>query len=452
MNFIWNMGLSGSILGILYLLTKSIIKKRFSDRWRYRILKCILLYYLIPLPFLKNFYLRIWKNFFVPEYRDWVVIHSGENLIFRWGDELYLNSVLQRQIWIAGIWIGIAGLILLRKYIVYFRYKKNLFRYSKVGNKEGDVEFLNSMQKFYLVKQKVGYIDSTPGDEEGNTAFTLGVLRPIVLYPEDRLEEEKRLILGHELIHIKQQDVLWRMLMSGACVIHWYNPIVWWLVKEFEWVGEMACDERLLQGGDDEEKRRYAELLLKMSKKENSANEWHVALSRKSKRLKERMEHVMKKKNKCFGGIVSAILVGVVVFMNSFTVLAYEDINFWNNEAQEGGVPQSFLDIDISFVPDGGDMFEIDFMQNCGLDVIVLYDSQFVDETGNIYPVQKMESGEVTYAVCNHQYVTGTFQKHVRNSSGGCTITVYVAQRCTKCGFTVVGEEVSTATWKACNH
>ncbi|HEX6716521.1 MAG TPA: M56 family metallopeptidase [Pyrinomonadaceae bacterium] len=82
--------------------------------------------------------------------------------------------------------------------------------------------------------------------------MTLGVLSPILLLPKDAehwTTERCRVVVLHELLHVKRRDVLTRMLAQITCALHWFNPLAWYawfqLRKEQEW----ACDEQVLATG-----------------------------------------------------------------------------------------------------------------------------------------------------------------------------------------------------------
>lgn len=77
-----------------------------------------------------------------------------------------------------------------------------------------------------------------------------------------------------------------------------------------------------------------------------------------------------------------------------------------------------------------------------------LYDFEFVDKSGNIYSVE--EQDVVVHAICQHQYVSGTYKEHVKDANGGCTITQYEASRCSLCGNIVLGDILASSYQKVC--
>ncbi len=55
-------------------------------------------------------------------------------------------------------------------------------------------------------------------------------------------EETLRVILGHEIVHIKHHDLFWKYLTVWIKRIHWFNPIIYFLNRDiYEWE-EAYCD------------------------------------------------------------------------------------------------------------------------------------------------------------------------------------------------------------------
>ena len=78
-----------------------------------------------------------------------------------------------------------------------------------------------------------------------------------------------------------------------------------------------------------------------------------------------------------------------------------------------------------------------------------LYDRQFTDETGNVYPIMGDEEIE---PYCNHTFVSGTGADHTKFSDGSCLVREFYAQRCSKCGYVIQGDEISRHTYTKCPH
>ena len=84
-----------------------------------------------------------------------------------------------------------------------------------------------------------------------------------------------------------------------------------------------------------------------------------------------------------------------------------------------------------------------------GTDVDIRYNHQFTDEEGNIYPIDGDNSVE---PYCEHNYVSGTSEFHNKYSDGSCEVRRYKSQRCSKCGYVLLGDWLSEATYAVCQH
>lgn len=71
-----------------------------------------------------------------------------------------------------------------------------------------------------------------------------------------------KLVLTHELMHLKRKDLWVKMLALFAGTVHWFNPLVHVLRKDISTWGELSCDEALAAGMSHEERRLYGEAIL----------------------------------------------------------------------------------------------------------------------------------------------------------------------------------------------
>ena len=75
-----------------------------------------------------------------------------------------------------------------------------------------------------------------------------GLTRPLLLLPEQPpAGEALQLTLEHELTHFLHWDVWRKALALLANAIHWFNPLMWWMVRRMAYDLELACDDAVLQ-------------------------------------------------------------------------------------------------------------------------------------------------------------------------------------------------------------
>lgn len=82
--------------------------------------------------------------------------------------------------------------------------------------------------------------------------MTWGIFHPVILLPgeADGWEgERRRVVLAHELAHVRRWDALTQWIAHVALVVYWFNPLVWMAVRKLREEREHACDDAVLEIG-----------------------------------------------------------------------------------------------------------------------------------------------------------------------------------------------------------
>ena len=82
--------------------------------------------------------------------------------------------------------------------------------------------------------------------------ITWGWLRPVALLPatsDGWSPERRRIVLLHELIHVRHGDWLVQVAAQLACALYWFHPLLWLAVRRLQVEREQACDESVLARG-----------------------------------------------------------------------------------------------------------------------------------------------------------------------------------------------------------
>jgi len=102
----------------------------------------------------------------------------------------------------------------------------------------------------------------------GTTPAVVGMARPAILLPEDwetRFDEHSlRHVLLHELLHVKQHDLVWNWAATAVQALHWFNPLVWFVVSRFQADRELRCDAGALALLSPTERLDYGHTLLRI--------------------------------------------------------------------------------------------------------------------------------------------------------------------------------------------
>ena len=125
-----------------------------------------------------------------------------------------------------------------------------------------------SIYSYIHLRRKVLDAVKIPGGWESDkieTAFVLGFIKPKIYIPTGMPMETRQQILAHERTHLDKGDHWIKMIGFLALAVHWFNPLVWvsyiLLCKDIE----MACDERVVQFMELDERKSYSSALLRCS-------------------------------------------------------------------------------------------------------------------------------------------------------------------------------------------
>ena len=99
----------------------------------------------------------------------------------------------------------------------------------------------------------------------------VGLLKPCIYLPihliSDYNESDMRYMLLHELQHYKHKDAIASYLMNLAGVVYWFNPLVWYALKEMRNDREVACDTSVLKMLEEDAYEDYGNTLINFAEK-----------------------------------------------------------------------------------------------------------------------------------------------------------------------------------------
>ena len=151
-----------------------------------------------------------------------------------------------------------------------------------------------------------------------DTAFILGFIKPQIYIPMGMNKQSRKHILEHERTHLDKGDHWIKMIGFLALALHWFNPLVWiayiMLCKDIE----MACDERVVQFMELDERKTYSAALLSCSSRKIHYGACPVAFGEVS--VKQRILSILNYKKPGFWisllGVVAFFFVAICLMTN----------------------------------------------------------------------------------------------------------------------------------------
>ncbi len=186
--------------------------------------------------------------------------------------------------------IWLCGAVIMLSYfgIAYWRFCRKFRRSTPVCDKR-ILEFIQSQgMKRKVVIKKCGAITSP---------LTYGLIRPVIMLPvtfDFRDKQSEKMILCHEIIHVKRFDFLRKAIAVMILSLYWFNPFAWYGIIQLNKDIELACDERVLKCFGGDVRQKYALALIDMMEQQNNIALMQSNFSQNA--IEERIVAIMKTK------------------------------------------------------------------------------------------------------------------------------------------------------------
>ncbi len=337
------------IIGI-FLLMKHILKNSLSSRMQYNL--WFLLLGLLAVPFLPFRFFKLSEMFVWFKSLNLVstakteatagqTFHTNIADTQNWMEDFTLSvnretpsiiSYLLLALWISGI---IAMLILvirstlrlhiLKKSALPLQSQKVKRLYQRCLNDTGITKNVPIYSTAYL-----------------KSPVIVGFLKPCIYLPihliADDNETDIRYMLLHELQHYKHKDGIVNYLMNLAGIIYWFNPLVWYALKEMRSDREIACDTSVLKLLESEDYITYGNTLINFAEKISlTPFPFASGISGNMKQMKRRILNIasyerpnFQKKLKSIAAflLISILILGLTPFVSTYA--ADENHYHWN--------------------------------------------------------------------------------------------------------------------------
>lgn len=168
--------------------------------------------------------------------------------------------------------------------------------------------------------------------------YSAGIFKPCIYLPDWKLSEsELRLILRHELQHIRSRDALKKLVFLIIEAVFWWNPVVHIFRRELNQLLEIQCDQRLTKDCGFDERAEYAGTLLSALKRVTRGRKDALCssgFSNSAENMKQRFELILsdrREKDRRAKALFNSLLIAAFI-LSYFLILQpvgeppYEDI------------------------------------------------------------------------------------------------------------------------------
>ncbi len=267
------MSIAGSVVVGLMLLLRPVTAKIFPAKWQYGIGKMAIAFFLLPVSLIAQKGSFVLPQTITPRHpsgtppmaipealRPNGFVDTVDTLM-----EKHLPAAMEKHLSLevmgAVLLIWFVGAMVFAGWHFYCcrRFGKQLLENS-IPIPEDTTAALLSSRKAALgvhgdVKLMLNHKITSP--------MLVGLRRPMILLPVSSISEmDLKLVLTHELMHLKRKDLWVKVLALIAGTLHWFNPFVHVLRKDVSIWGELSCDEALASEMSHEERKHYGEAIL----------------------------------------------------------------------------------------------------------------------------------------------------------------------------------------------
>lgn len=283
----FTMTLAGTFPLLLCIILWVTQKKSFSPLLGINLLKCSIFLYLVPIQWIRH--LLPAKIHDLLYYRNHELL-ATEPMTITFKDKLQIPFfdeyllIPYSYTFIFGLTFLIAIIFCIYEIVQYKKYLRYILQTADISDQNPD---------------KNTKILTHP---HTNIPYTIGLFRSYIVFPENTdTITDSSMLYEHEKRHVMNKDGLMKLLCLLVLCLHWYNPFVWLLVIFYNIISEYVCDVQVTDNYSDEEKRRYASLLINMaSEKEPLPMVWKNNFNNSKKNIQRRIIYIMNNKKKRF--------------------------------------------------------------------------------------------------------------------------------------------------------
>ena len=297
------LSVTGSAAYLLLKLLSATGGERLSQNWRYRGAVTVSLLFVLP------FY-KLWA--LLPS-RPRILVGGGAGRINLPPVSTVVGELPGRAVGSAVDWAAVADRaaalwLLTAACLIIWNVWRLLRCRRRIEQNAGEVD-----GRLQQTAREAAYLAGVSGEVRllaspaVQSPMLVGFFRPTVALPSERLpDSDARLILTHELTHFRRGDLWKKLLVNMIQCVHWFNPLVYLLSRDFAYWQETSCDERVVGALDHAQRKEYGYLLINYAPTSRRAA-LYVSFAPCRYKLKRRISTMMRS-NKKYRPVLSRVL------------------------------------------------------------------------------------------------------------------------------------------------
>ena len=294
--------LTASGVSVLLLAVKELFRDKLPPKWHFAIWGILGIILLIPTGIGGRYVLFNWalvvetlKTMLSGEYTftrvlfPFPVLSAVPKTIFDWLFAVYFLGVIFHLI----------------KYALSYIRLRSVLRQGWDADKDlmAQINGIAAEQKVKI--RKVVTVPGLP------SAFVCGVFRPVLALPADTEIDDK--ILLHELLHLRQKDTVWSIVICILRSVHWCNPLLVYCAKRAGNDLEARCDQRVLEQLEGEDRRDYGMILLSMTNDRFARTPGATCVNNGGRNIRRRIEAIARFKLYPTGMELVAVCAAIIL-------------------------------------------------------------------------------------------------------------------------------------------
>ncbi|WPC40082.1 M56 family metallopeptidase [Clostridium sp. JS66] len=303
--------LIGSICIIIIIILQKTLFKRYTHKFRYYIWLTVVIKMLLPFIIPVCMYQKIYEYLLYKPYSIKATINSVGSINNNINTKINViySSVINYSKILFYLWLIFVVIFSIYNIFSYInlKYKIKQFMYD-ISDDGINYIYLNLLKEMNI-KKKV----SLKFCKGISMPLGIGIIDCYVLLPEVKYNNtEIKYILKHELMHFKNHDTIYKIILLITKVIHWFNPLIYIMCKLIDNNCELYCDEAVLKNLNIDERKIYASTLInsiRLNKKYILKSNIMMGFSSNKKILKWRIENMLNFKTRKKGIIIGILAI-----------------------------------------------------------------------------------------------------------------------------------------------